>query len=255
LNLGLSGKTAVITGAGRGIGNAIANSLHKEGVEVIGISRNSKKEMISQKDDNFPGILFTADLFEDEERKDIFNEITNTYEQIDIVINNVGGTLGVSNPLASFDDYEKVIKFNLGIAIEINNLVIPKMKERQWGRICHVSSISAIENHGPPTYCASKAALNAYIRSVGRFLAEFNIVFTGVMPGAIFTQGGYWEDMAVNRPEQLEAYLQNRMSSKRLGTVEEISELVCFLVSEKSSFMFGSNVLADGGQGRLFFQS
>jgi 3-oxoacyl-[acyl-carrier protein] reductase len=129
------------------------------------------------------------------------------------------------------------------------------MIERGWGRICHISSISALENHGPPAYCTSKAALNAYVRSVGRFLAEFNIVLTGVMPGAILTNGGYWENMKNNNPEKLESYLQNRMSSKRLGRVQEISELVCFLVSEHSSFMFGSNVLVDGGQGRLFTQN
>jgi 3-oxoacyl-[acyl-carrier protein] reductase len=253
VELGISGKTALITGAGRGIGQSIAESLANEGVEIVGISRNSKSS--SEETSSFPGTMITADLFDDVERRLALERISRDFSKIDIVINNVGGTMEVSNPLASYKDFENVLKFNLGIAVDTNNFFIPGMKERRWGRICHISSISALENHGPPAYCASKAALNAYVRSVGRFLAEFNIVLTGVMPGAILTNGGYWEDMKNNNPEKLENYLQNRMSSKRLGKVEEISELVCFLVSEHSSFMFGSNVLADGGQGRLFAQN
>jgi 3-oxoacyl-[acyl-carrier protein] reductase len=253
VELGISGKTVLITGAGRGIGLSIAESLANEGVEIVGISRNSKSS--SEETSSFPGTMITADLFDDTERKLALEHISQNYSKIDIVINNLGGTLEVANPLASYKDYENVLKFNLGIAVDTNNLFIPGMKERGWGRICHISSISALENHGPPAYCTSKAALNAYVRSVGRFLAEFNIVLTGVMPGAILTNGGYWVNMKNNSPEKLESYLQNRMSSKRLGRVQEISELVCFLVSEHSSFMFGSNVLVDGGQGRLFTQN
>jgi 3-oxoacyl-[acyl-carrier protein] reductase len=128
------------------------------------------------------------------------------------------------------------------------------MIERKWGRICNISSISALENQGPPAYSAAKAALNAYTRGVGRYLSRNNVIMTSVMPGAIFTEGGYWDLMQNENPLRLKDYLENRMAIGRLGTVEEISKIVAFLVSDNSSFMVGSNVLVDGGQGRVFNQ-
>ena len=90
------------------------------------------------------------------------------------------------------------------------------------------------------------------MRGVSRYLASENVIMTSVMPGAIFTEGGYWDEVSKNRPEHLKKYLEERMATKRLGHVSEIAELITFLVSEHSSFMVGSSVLADGGQGRVF---
>jgi 3-oxoacyl-[acyl-carrier protein] reductase len=154
--------------------------------------------------------------------------------------------------MCSYQEFMEVMRFNFGIAMDLNNLFIPSMIKREWGRICHVSSISALENQGPPAYGAAKAAINAYVRSLSRYLAEKNVVINGVMPGAIFTEGGYWDDVSRNRPDHLTKYLEERMAIKRLGELSEISELITFLVSEHASFMVGSNVLADGGQGRVF---
>ena len=108
-------------------------------------------------------------------------------------MNNLGGSLGINDPLTSSNNWEKVIYYNLFVAIEINRHIIPYMKKKKWGRICHVSSISALENQGAPSYCASKSALNAYVRSVGRFVAKDNIVMTSVMPGPVFAKGNSWD--------------------------------------------------------------
>ena len=109
-----------------------------------------------------------------------------------------------------------------------------------------------MENQGPPSYSAAKAALNAYVRGLARFLAADNVILTSLMPGAIYTEGGYWDEVSKNRPEHLNQYIAERMATKRLGHVSEIAELATFLVSEHSSFMVGSSILADGGQGRVF---
>lgn len=97
-----------------------------------------------------------------------------------------------------------------------------------------------------------KTAINAYVRSLSRFLAEKNAVITSVRPGAIFTEVGYWDDVSRSRPDHLTNYLEERMEIKRLGELSEISELIAFLISAHASFMVGSNVLADRGQGRVF---
>ena len=127
------------------------------------------------------------------------------------------------------------------------------MRERQWGRIVNISSISSVENHGPVAYCSAKAALNAYTRSMGRVLAAEGVVLSSVLPGAVFTEGGYWDDALKNRPEHVRKYLEERMAIKRFGRLEEVSELVVFMCSEQASFCIGSIMPVDGGQGRSFF--
>ena len=147
------------------------------------------------------------------------------------------------------------MKLNVEIGIEINEAFIPEMQKKKWGRICHISSISAIENQGPPSYCASKAALNAYVRSVARYISPDNVIITAVMPGAVFTEGGYWDEALQNRPKHVERYLNERMAIKRFGKLSEISEAVTFLCSEHSGFCVGTCMVIDGGQGRSFYPS
>ena len=115
------------------------------------------------------------------------------------------------------------------------------MIKKKWGRICHVSSISALENQGPPAYCASKSALNAYVRSLGRYVAPHNVILTSVMPGAIFTEGGYWDTASVERPDHVEKYLNERMAIKRFGTPDEVANVIAFMVSDATSFAPGTS--------------
>lgn len=252
--MGLSGRTALVTGAGRGLGARIAAVLASEGVTVLSVSRSEEhlRENHSLLSESGPHTYKALDLEKTEELATLFEWLENQRRSIDIVINNVGGTLSVDNPLAPVDDFMRVMWLNLGVAVEINRHLVKGMSERQWGRICHVSSISALENQGPPAYCAAKAATNAYVRSVGRYLAKDNVVVTGIMPGAVFTQGGYWDVASRERPDHVERFLSERMAIGRFGTELEIAEATAFLVSDAASFLVGSVLLADGGQGRSF---
>lgn len=244
-------KKALVTGGSRGIGAAIVRELASEGITVTVVSRKSKvlEELIQELPGNGHS-SYEIDLQSETERALFLDYVQN--EAFDIVVNNAGGNLGLTNPLDDYQSFQQVLDFNLGLAVDINSRVLPGMISRKWGRITHISSISALENQGPPQYCAAKAALNAYIRSVGRFVAAEGVVVTGVMPGAVMTAGGYWDDVMRERPEHGEKFLSDRMAIKRFGQAEEISSIVAFLVSDSSSFMTGSIVLADGGQGRTF---
>ena len=103
------------------------------------------------------------------------------------------------------------------------------MQKKKWGRICYISSISALEQQGSPQYCAAKASVNAYVRSVGRYVAKDGIIITSVMPGAIFTEGGYW-NIKKNRDFKFyKKYMTERMAIGRIGKVDEISNFVIFL--------------------------
>jgi 3-oxoacyl-[acyl-carrier protein] reductase len=244
-------KRALITGGSRGIGAGIVRELATSGVLVTIASR--KSEALESLLQELPGnghSSYEIDLQSETEILPFLDYVQN--KEFDIVVNNAGGNLGLTDPLDDFQSFKKVLDFNLGLAVDINARALPGMIKRGWGRITHISSISALENQGPPQYCAAKAALNAYIRSVGRYVAADGVVVTGVMPGAVMTAGGYWDEVMKDRPEHGKKFLNERMAIKRFGEINEISSIVAFLVSDSASFMTGSVVLADGGQGRTF---
>ena len=255
MELGIKDKVAIVTGAGRGLGKGICESLDKQGVRIIAISRGKKSlddlSKVLSPDRNH--LFFSIDLEENNAINKVYDFVIKQGMSPDIIVNNAGGNLGFTNPLDTMSGWRKVMHLNVEVAIELNEKFLPIMIDKKWGRICHISSISALENQGPPSYCAAKAALNAYVRSAGRFVSKDNIIMTSVMPGAVLTEGGYWDDALKNRPGHVEKYLKERMAIQRFGKVEEVSELVVFLCSNLSSFCVGTSVMVDGGQGRVFY--
>ena len=254
MDLFLKGKTALVTGAARGLGASICAQLANEGAFVIAVSRTTSdlKVLIDSLPNSKQHKFFALDLAESTGPAKLIHMLKESNESPDIIVNNLGGTLGFTNPFGPIDEFKHVMRINLEVAIELNTALMPSMRKKNWGRIVHISSIAAIENQGPPSYCAAKAALNAYVRSVARLVCSENIVMTTVMPGAVLTKGGYWESELVSSPKKVDAYIKERMAIGRLGRPEEISRLVSFLCSEHASFCVGSAFLMDGGQGRSF---
>jgi 3-oxoacyl-[acyl-carrier protein] reductase len=256
MDLGIKGKLALVTGAGRGLGEGICHTLALEGVRILATSRTaSDLERLFQElgGESEGHQVLSLDIAAADGPSKLIAYTQAQGLHPDIIVNNVGGNLGYTDPLGPVDEWQQVMRLNVEVALEINRAFIPQMQARKWGRICHVSSISALENQGPPAYCAAKAALNAYVRSLGRYVSADNVILTSVMPGAVFTKDGYWDQASRERPAHVEKYLNERMAIRRFGRVEEISELVAFLCSESASFCVGSALLADGGQGRVFY--
>tara|TARA_B100000989_G_scaffold297371_1_gene282981 strand:+ start:1014 stop:1793 length:780 start_codon:yes stop_codon:yes gene_type:complete len=255
MQIDLTGKTALVTGAGRGLGNGICKSLNACGANIVAVSRGQKalEELRNDLDKDKKNLFIPCDLEEKREPKKLIHELKSKEISPDIIINNAGGNLGFTDPLKTSEGWNQVMRLNVEIAIEINEAFIPDMQEKKWGRICHVSSIAALENQGPPAYCAAKSALNAYVRSLARYVSPDNVILTSVMPGAVFTEGGYWDTASVERPEHVRNYLEDRMAIKRFGKITEISEAVTFLCSDYAGFCVGTCMLIDGGQGRVFY--
>lgn len=252
MDLFLSGKKALVTGAGRGIGKAICESLARENVSIAAVART--RSDLDALGESLPSLKrYAKDLSSEKEVDALIEELIREDHEPDIIVHNVGGNLGVTEPLCTVADWKSVMRINIEIPIQINRVFIPKMQQKQWGRICHISSIAGLENQGPPPYCAAKAAMIAYVRSMGRFVAKDHVILTSVLPGAVLTQGGYWDVAAKERPDHVSKYLKDRMAIQRFGEPKEISELVTFLCSEHASFCVGSAFLADGGQGRVFY--
>lgn len=257
MDLGLSGKCALVTGAGRGLGQAIARCLAKEGARVALVARSESD--LQALSDEMGGAAaghhaVAMDLMPDGAPAALMRNLAgHDFADLDIVVHNLGGTLDIKDPFCSLEDWRRVYRFNFEVAVELNTMVVPGMQSRGWGRVVHISSISAMENHGPVTYCAMKAALTAYTRSFGGVVAPDGVVVSAVLPGAVFTDRGYWDTASRENPVHVEKFLTERQRIGRFGRTEEIGNYVTYLCSELASFNTGSIVPVDGGQGRGYF--
>ncbi len=245
-----------MTGTGKGIGYGIARSLAKEGVKVAVVSRSSEHlnglmEAMGGREKGHYAL--SADLVEKDAPKNIVTKISQEFGNIDILVNNLGSTLDITDPFCSLDDWQKVYRMNLEVAIESTNAVLPYMRACGWGRIINISSTAGMENNGPIPYCSIKAALIAYSHSLGRVLAKEGVVVSCVLPGAIFTEGGHWDKALIERPEHVEKYLQDRCPSGTFGEIDDIGSMVAFLASDLAKFCQGSIIPVDGGQSRHYF--
>jgi len=260
MNLGLNGKYALVTGGASGIGKATAIELANEGAVVFITSRSKEKmeKTLSELNAISKGHhgLVTS-LIESGNIDELVNSVFSRFSQLDIIVNNAGTTQGITDPYCSIADWHKVFRLNFEIPIEINNAFIPGMKERDWGRIVNITAGAALENSGPVTYCASKAALSAYTRSLGRILAMEcnNVVMSAVLPGVIITESGHWGGKYKEDSEHAKAYLQDRCPIGRFGQPHEVSAQIVLQCSERASFYHGSNVLVDAGQAKHYMYS
>ena len=248
MELGISGKIGLVTGCSRGIGRGIAEALAQEGVRLVLVARSAAalNELKSELHNPETHFAVPMDLMEPNAPERLA-ETVNEIGPLDILVNNLGGSAGVSDPFASAEDWAKVWQFNLGIGINLNRAFIPGMAERRWGRIVHVSSRASDLCTGNAAYASSKAALNAYVKSVGRAIAKDNVILSAVSPGAIYVEGRYFSKLKNENPKALEIYFDQHLPARRLGTSADVGGVVSFLCSEQASFMTSSIVCVDGG--------
>lgn len=258
MELGIVGKKAIITGGATGIGKAIALDLAKEGVKVAITSRNEDnlKQTLSELGGREAGHCYVvSNIMNEGEPARVAAKVREEIGDPDIVVNNVGDTLGITDPMCPISDWRKVFRLNLEVHIEMNNACIPSMKAKKWGRIVNISAGASMENSGPVPYCSMKAAYTAYSRSMGRVLAPDNIVMSALLPGVVLTERGHWSKVLEERPQHADTYLAERTVLKRFGDPHEISPMVVLLCSELASFCQGSIVPVDGGQARHYFNT
>lgn len=250
MDLGISGKLALVTGAGRGVGRTIVKELDREGVSVIAVSRSAEPlESLSRElsVDNRRHTTICADLMKEGAASDLARSVVKDIGAPEIVVHNLGGSLGVTNPLAQLPEWQKVWRFNLGIAIEMNAVFIPLMIEKQWGRIVHISSNATLTFQGYPAYVSAKTALNTYVKTVGRAVAKEKVVISAVMPGPMFAEDRYFARLQKEDQAAWAEYVHHHLPIARLGQPEELSAFVVFLCSNQASFAVGSVVSVDGG--------
>ncbi|WP_413744855.1 SDR family NAD(P)-dependent oxidoreductase [Synechococcus sp. MIT S9451] len=258
MDLRISGKTALVTGGASGIGLAIVKELLDNDCNVYFTSRSSERlEHASQQLKPISSKYFPLkiDLCEDGVPEQLAKDLLSK-TSIDILVNNIGDTLGITDPYCPIEDWHRLFDLIMGVAIRLNNAFIPNMSSNHWGRIVNITAGAAYENSGPVPYCTFKAAFTAYSRSMARVLAleSNNVVMSSVLPGVVITENGHWQNVMKTRPEHAEKYLSERTTLKRFGLPEEISPIVALLCSDLASFCVGSVIPVEGGQARHYFQ-
>lgn len=250
MDFGIQNKRALVTASGQGIGEAVAIALAKEGVKIslTGRDESKLKNVLARIGGEKQGHDYiAADLLERGAPTDVAKECIQRHGVMDLIVHNVGGTLEVKDPLAPIEDWNRVWQFNVGIPVEMNSVLVPPLKAKGWGRIVHMSSISAVFLRGSVPYASAKAALNAYSIALARNLAPSGIVVSAIMPGAVYGKGGHWERLCAKAPEGAADFVKHHMALGRLGTPEEVAPFVVWLCSMQAVFASGALVPVDGG--------
>lgn len=249
MNLNILNKKVLIVGASKGIGREIALAFAEEKTIITIIARDKDLLISLQKEINqfhkANHKYYACDLM-DTDLTIFANKLLIERGPFDIIVQNVGGSLVSRNALGTLDEWEYAWKFNAGIAIALNNVLIPPMINQKWGRVIHISSISAQMLRGNPLYASAKAFLNAYVTTVGRTVAASGVVMSAVMPGAVAFSGSYWDEYTRTDPVRCNDFLRHHQAAGRFGTTREIADVVLFMASEQASFMQSAIIPVDG---------
>ena len=254
MDLGLTGKTAIVTGGSRGIGRAIALGLADEGCSVCICARGEEalaETAAGIRARGVEALAVPADVTRPEQIVRVVDETRQAFGRIDILVNNAGGSLGAGGFLDSPDGvWAKVLDTNLWAAIRFSRLVLPDMQRQRGGVIITISSIYGREGGGPPSYNVAKAAENSLGKAMAKELAPSGIRVVTVAPGSILFPGGSWQKRMDADPQAISDFVRREMPYGRFGMPEEIANVVVFLASERASLVTGACIPVDGGQGR-----
>lgn len=244
----LANKTVLVTGGSRGIGEAIVRAAMLEGANVVFTYRNSTEEAESiagELSSNFPGqhcVARQCDVNDTEAMEKLVKALIAEYKRIDALVNNAGITRDSVLARMSRDQWDTVINTNLGSMFNATKPLVLQMVKQRSGSIVNISSAVGVYGaSGQVNYAAAKAGMIGFTKALSAEIAPQNVRVNAVAPGYIYT-----DMMAILDQDTLD-YVKSRISLRRLGTVDDVSPLVCFLLSDKSAYITGQVIQVDGG--------
>lgn len=256
-------KVAIVTGASKGIGKAIALELAKKGYKVCIVARDATVLKVTAEEINIETnqeiIYFPADVAELQAPSDIVKIVMEKFGRVDVLVNNAGGP-----PAGSFLSHDEnswisAIKQNLLSVVRFTKAVVPYMKEQKYGRIINISSTVAKEPSAMMVLSATtRAGVSAFSKAIAQELAPFNITVNTICPGGVLTDRlkSLVEEAAqkanVSYEEQLNKSLE-MIPMNRFAQPEEIANIACFLADDKSSYLTGTSIMVDGALTKSIF--
>ncbi|HPX89160.1 MAG TPA: 3-oxoacyl-ACP reductase FabG [Methylophilaceae bacterium] len=241
----LQNQIALVTGASRGIGAAIAQELGKQGATVIGTATSASGAdniNASLKAAGINGMGLALDVNDAGQIDAVLKQIATTYGDVSILVNNAGITKDTLLMRMSDDDWNAVINTNLTSVFRMSQAVLRPMMKARTGRIISISSVVGhMGNAGQTNYAAAKAGMTGFTKSLAAEVGSRNVTVNCVAPGFIET------DMTAELPEAIKTKMLERVPLGRLGNVNEIAATVAFLASPSAAYITGETIHVNGG--------
>lgn len=239
-------RVVLVTGATGGLGTAMCEDLFKNGYRVVANYRNKEKAERWKTEMDARGILvslFAGDVSDFESVGNMVQAIEKEVGSIDVLVNNAGITRDTAFRKMSYEQWRDVLSSNLDSVFNCTRHVINGMIDRNWGRIINISSVNGQRGQfGQANYSAAKAGMHGFTKTLAMEVARKGITVNTISPGYIGT------DMVMAVKEEVRNQIVEQIPLGRLGGTEEVAHLVCFLASDKASFITGANYSINGGQ-------
>ena len=249
MDLGLSGKRAIVTGGSRGIGRAIAQRLASEGCSVAICARNASEvaatvEEIQKHSPAGTNVTGAAvDVADTAQLKTWIDSVAEDFGGLDIAVANVSALSGAPDE----DSWRRGMEIDMLGTVRTVEASMPYLEQSDWGSIVAVSSTAALEAFsGPRPYNAIKAAVINYMSNIATQAAPNQVRANTISPGCIYFDSGVWGDRKREQPEVYDSALAHNPLG-RMGTPEEVANAVAFVASPAANFITGANLVVDGG--------
>jgi 3-oxoacyl-[acyl-carrier protein] reductase len=240
------GRVAIVTGGGRGIGRTVAVRLAEEGAKVA-ISYRSDDDAAEEAAEAVRAAgaeceVFKGDVASPEDVQALFKGVADAFGRLDILVNNAGITRDNLMMRMKDDEFDDVLRTNLGGTYLCTRAALRPMVRARWGRIVNVSSVvGLVGNAGQANYAASKAGILGFTKSVAREVAQRGITANAVAPGYVETE------LTGSLPENVKEAIRTQVPMGRFGEAGEVAEVVAFLVGEGAGYVTGQTIAVDGG--------
>jgi 3-oxoacyl-[acyl-carrier protein] reductase len=260
VDLGLENKCALVTGGSHGIGRSVAFALAEEGCNVAICARGKdriKETLEGLRDRGVSCIGVEADVLVSSDIEKAVKTVFTEWGAVHILVNNVGGggRWGSAIIEETADNvWVDVYNKNAMTAVRFTRLVIPYMRQQRWGRVITISSIYGREGGGRPWFNMAKSAEISLMKTLAMtpYLVRDGITFNTIAPGSIMIPDTGWEKEKLENPEKFNKLMADHFPLERLGTPDEVANVVVFLCSEKASLVNGACIVVDGGESKSF---
>lgn len=244
----LANKSVLVTGGSRGIGAAVVRTAMKEGAHVAFTYLNSTEEaeaLLAEMTREHPDQCCLArqcDVTDAEAMEKMIQGLAADFKPVDALVNNAGITRDTVLARMSREQWDSVISTNLGSLFNATKPLVLEMVKRRSGAIVNLSSaVGVYGNSGQTNYAAAKAGVIGFTKALSAEVAPYNVRVNAVAPGYIHT------DMIAIMDHDTLTYVRDRVNLRRLGTVDDVAPVVCFLISDNSSYITGQVIQVDGG--------